>query len=349
MASPSAPICLSVVVAARNDDHGGDLLHRVRLFLSTFIEQADRYGLRSEIVVVEWNPPADRPRFPEALTWKESSACCDVRVICVPAEAHRRFTDADVLPLYQFIAKNVGIRRSRGRFVLATNVDILFSDELIRHLASGRLRDDEMVRADRFDVPSDIREDWDTAQRLEYCRSRALRVYRNTGTYELGGPADPGARFVRRARADVHSAILRARGRVRAVYTNACGDFTLLHREGWAALHAYPELPMHGVFIDGILCHAAVASGIRQRVLAQDCCVYHIDHAGSWTPRGAGAVEESLRRRKVPFLSSGEYECIIDQLRQGEVSPVLSSEAWGLGSETLAETLVVKADTGILP
>ena len=28
------------------------------------------------------------------------------------------------------IAKNVGIRRARGEFVLATNIDILFSSEL---------------------------------------------------------------------------------------------------------------------------------------------------------------------------------------------------------------------------
>jgi len=37
------------------------------------------------------------------------------------------------------IAKNVGIRRARGRFVLCTNVDLLFSDKMVRFLAFGRL------------------------------------------------------------------------------------------------------------------------------------------------------------------------------------------------------------------
>jgi hypothetical protein len=38
------------------------------------------------------------------------------------------------------IAKNVGIRRARGRFVLATNVDILLDDALVRFLRDRRRR-----------------------------------------------------------------------------------------------------------------------------------------------------------------------------------------------------------------
>ena len=48
-----------------------------------------------------------------------------------PSVLHRRLKYADRLPLFQMIAKNVGIRRAKGQFVLATNIDILFSDELI--------------------------------------------------------------------------------------------------------------------------------------------------------------------------------------------------------------------------
>jgi hypothetical protein len=62
-----------------------------------------------------------------------------VRFIQVPPEIHRKFRHADHLPLYQMIAKNVGIRRARGRFILVTNIDILFSDELVSFLAKGLL------------------------------------------------------------------------------------------------------------------------------------------------------------------------------------------------------------------
>ena len=52
---------ISVIVTARNDNHGVNMLGRMQAFLDSWILQAQRYDLPSEIVVVEWNPPADRP------------------------------------------------------------------------------------------------------------------------------------------------------------------------------------------------------------------------------------------------------------------------------------------------
>ena len=52
---------LSVVVTARNDDHGGNLLGRMQAFVNGWIAQSKRHGLASELIFVEWNPPQDRP------------------------------------------------------------------------------------------------------------------------------------------------------------------------------------------------------------------------------------------------------------------------------------------------
>ncbi len=76
---------LSLVVAARNDDHGGNMLARMQGMLDSWIGQAERYGLQSEIVVVEWNPPADRPRLKDSLRWPSQPKYCEVRLIEVPA------------------------------------------------------------------------------------------------------------------------------------------------------------------------------------------------------------------------------------------------------------------------
>ena len=59
------------------------------------------------------------------------------------------------------IGKNVGIRRARGQFVLATNIDILFSDELAKYLAARRLEPGRMYRIDRHDAMSDVQNDDD--------------------------------------------------------------------------------------------------------------------------------------------------------------------------------------------
>src|SRR5271166_4549736 len=131
---PIAPY-ISVVVAARNDDHGGNMLGRMQAFLYAWCGQAKRYDLSSEIVIVEWNAPANRPKLIDALRWPAELYPCEVRFIEVPAEIHSQFPNAGTMPLNQMAAKNVGIRRARGEFVLTTNIDFVFPAELMQFLA----------------------------------------------------------------------------------------------------------------------------------------------------------------------------------------------------------------------
>jgi len=182
---------LSVVVATRNDDHGGNLIGRTQIFLDGFLAQTRRFNIPSELIIVEWNPPADRPPLAEVLRWPGDFGPCAVRFIEVPAEVHRRYRHAEGLPLYQMIGKNVGIRRARGRFVLATNIDILFSNELAAFLGAQQLRTDRLYRVDRYDAMSDVPADASLDEQLAYCSTHLIRINRREGTFEVtadGGP-----------------------------------------------------------------------------------------------------------------------------------------------------------------
>ena len=176
---------LSVVAASRNDDHGGSLLRRMQTFVNAFIAQCQRHGLSAELILVEWNPPADRPRLAEALHWPRDLGPCQVRIIEVSPALHQRYQHATALPLYQMIAKNAGIRRARGKFVLASNIDILFNDELMRFLAEKKLDPDRMYRVDRYDAMAEVPVDGSPDQQLAYCQSHLLRVNRREGTLPL--------------------------------------------------------------------------------------------------------------------------------------------------------------------
>lgn len=176
---------LSIVVTARNDDHGGNLLDRMQAFVNGWIGQARRHNISSELIIVEWNPPSDRPRLAEALAWPEDPGPCQIRIIEVPNELHRRLTHAAALPLYQMIGKNVGIRRARGQFILATNIDILFSSELAAYLASKQLKPGRMYRIDRHDVMSNVPANGSVEEQLEYCRTHLVRVNVREGTYPI--------------------------------------------------------------------------------------------------------------------------------------------------------------------
>ena len=182
---------LSLVVTARNDDHGGNPLGRMQAFIGGWIAQARRHGIPSELILVEWNPPPDRPRLRQALEWPDDFGPCQVRIVEVPAELHRRYAHAEALALYQMIAKNVGIRRARGQFVLATNIDILFSDELAAFFAARRLEDGRMYRMDRHDAMSDVPAGAPIEEQLAYCRGHLIRVNRREGTFAVSPDGSP--------------------------------------------------------------------------------------------------------------------------------------------------------------
>jgi len=182
---------LSLVVTARNDDHGGNLLGRMQAFVNGWLNQARRFGIPSELIIVEWNPPSDRPRLAQALRWPPEPGPCTVRIIEVPPELHARYPHGAALPLYQMIGKNVGIRRARGQFVLATNVDILFSSELCAYLAERRLDPGRMYRMDRHDAMADVPVDAGPDEQLAYCRDHVIRLNRREGTFAVNQSPSP--------------------------------------------------------------------------------------------------------------------------------------------------------------
>jgi hypothetical protein len=176
---------LTIVAASRNDDHGLGMTRRMQTFVNALIAQCDRHRLQAELLLVDWNPPPDRPPLAEALEWPPSEGYCRVRVVQVPAALHSRLDHSDRLPLFQMIAKNVGIRRAESPFVLATNVDLLFSDGLMRFLARRKLDPAKVYRVDRFDISEAIDPEWPVEQQLEYCRANVIRINRRNGSLDV--------------------------------------------------------------------------------------------------------------------------------------------------------------------
>ncbi len=173
---------LSFVVVSRNDDHGGALLQRMQVFLDALDYQCRKFGLDAELVLVEWNPPADRQPLRDALRWPEFAGPLTVRIVQVPREIHARYKHGDRLPLYQMIGKNAGIRRARAEFVLATNIDIIFDDATIEYLRD-HLQQGVLLRTDRFDVPSTI-PPGGIDDKLNYWRRNIFQVYTRFGIYD---------------------------------------------------------------------------------------------------------------------------------------------------------------------
>lgn len=326
---------LSLVVTSRNDDD--DVLHRMQIFVNNLTNQVQRYRLNCELIVVEWNYSPDRPRLLQALEWPQGTDRYAIRIISVPPKNHNSFENSDVIPLFQMIAKNVGIRRARGRFILATNIDIIFSNELIKFLASRKLRKNRMYRIDRYDVPGNIPTDLPIDERMNWCQRNVIRLYRRLETVEVKNGAVPLQKKKRKKLIKIVSEWFSHDEPV--LHTNACGDFTLLSKKYWERASGYPEFPLRAMKIDGLLCYAAHYAGAREIALKDPIRIYHIDHPA----RADGAVialsGRSVENTSVQ-VSSTQYQTWTSQMRAASRPIIFNQQGWGLPDEELQETII---------
>ncbi|MCB1068001.1 MAG: hypothetical protein KDK56_07425 [Simkania sp.] len=173
---------ISIIAASRNDDHGGRLLERMQAFIDGVIAQSKRHRLPVELIIVEWNPPEDRPYLNEVLKVPTDKGGSAVRIIRVSKKLHDALDHSNNLPLFQMYAKNIGIRRARGDYVIATNIDIIFSDELFSYLKKRKLKPGVIYRVDRLDIPSDLPEEEPFENVLEFCHGKFFRINGRFGT-----------------------------------------------------------------------------------------------------------------------------------------------------------------------
>lgn len=175
---------ISVVIGARNDDHGGNFLSRLQLSISLLHHHFHDFAAGAEIIIIEWNPPPERPALAEALKWHVSKNI-RIRVITVPNTLHKKIGGESPLPFHQMIAKNVGIRRAQGKYVLVTNADILLSEPVAQLIRDQALTQRALFRVDRYDVPSNTPLGKHPTELLSHCGHVAFRRHSANGTVSV--------------------------------------------------------------------------------------------------------------------------------------------------------------------
>jgi hypothetical protein len=134
---------ISVVVVGRNDDYAPDFGQR----LASTIKWNIRH-LASEVVFVEWNPSPERELL--SINLARQFAC--LRAYVVPAESHQEICQSPHVPLLEFHAKNVGLRRVESPWVIVTNADAAFGLDSVRRLLRAPLSEDVAWTAQRIDI-----------------------------------------------------------------------------------------------------------------------------------------------------------------------------------------------------
>jgi len=368
-------IHLSVVATSRNDNHGGDLLDRMQLFIDGLADQADRHRVTTELIIVEWNPPTDRAPLADVLSYPDGNGRLTSRIVTVPPAVHRRFDPEGALPLFQMIAKNVGLRRARGRFVVATNIDILFSDPLMAYLALP-LEARTVYRVDRVDIDIPKGSDLDAARAatqgtpVRICRKdgvyvpgqgRILPQYQSVGDFvgfrarewweqrrhgSTATLADSGESKNRMGvveRLQDRAEALRALVEVPRLHGSACGDFTLMDRACWETLRGYPEWPIFSWNIDTVVLFQAAAFGFDFVELPSELAAFHMDHetGSGWTPDGRDVLFRRIEAAGIKYLRDADLRHLaLEAIKAGKDGhpPVYNDPEWGLVGEDLPDT-----------
>lgn len=342
---------LSMIMTSRNDDYGGNALERTQVSVSGRLEQLEKHRIESEFILVEWNPPADRPLLKDTIRWPGPLKYCTIRDIVVPEAIHRRYEHSDKTLMYVVMALNCGIRRARGQYVLPGNIDLLYSDELMAYIGERNLKEDERYRIDRCDVDRNVVKCETLKEQLNYCRSNIINT--NTKGPQL------------------------KRERLPHLHTNACGDFQLMSKRFWHLLRGYRESDIPSAYADSLLSFASYAAGMHEVVFQNPLCLYHMDHEGKFNERPMSSGLPFENRLKFPFLPEklnnfnirvcriiltafgyklkgnengiptlhfSEYRKIARDMVEGKRPYVFNNENWGLGQDTLEEYVVNVAE-----
>ena len=322
----SAPY-ISIVVASRNDNHGGDMLKRMRIFVNGLIHQCNKYKLPCELIFVEWNPPENSKPLKDVLP-KSDSKFLDIRYIVVPQRVHSQLNNSERLPLFQMIAKNIGIRKSNAKFVLCTNVDLLFSDRLFERLSKQDLEVSKVYRANRCDVPNTLNENEKVSDQLRYCENNILKRLGKSNRYPNFTHTN-GFLF----KYVVFQPLLIVLSKIKALYArspvdrfnsldfDACGDFTLMSKEDWIRIQGYPELEIYSIHIDSMAMISTAAQNIEQVIFKWDECCYHLEHDGGWDFKSP--VDRIYFYTKFPML---EWWAV----REAGIHLIKNNENWNI-------------------
>ena len=379
----SSPPRYSFVATSRNDDHGGDILRRTQSWVTRLAEQCERHEVPCELVLVDWNPPKSRAPLSDVLAWPQGSEWFSARVLVAPPKLHRELRYSGRLPMFQMIAKNVGIRRALGEFIIATNVDIIFSDEMFYWLKTGEAKEGRLYRSDRWDIPNEIQLESDIDVLLRRAREEAMRRNLKDGTYvKRDGvlvnttPTQFDATFyeplTRRLDSlasmlcdkqagldpvlvelqDIISTMPRLRENffIPGLHTNGCGDFTMMSRVDWFALRGYPEWHIFSWWIDSAIVFQAYYDGIAIEELSADILHYHIehDHGSGWTPEGSSNLWSRLDQRGIPYIRYDDSMEIVRELQRNASEgrfTVYNDLNWGYFDREVECHPIVRPDT----
>jgi hypothetical protein len=279
----------TVVIVSRNDNYGGNLIERSTFCLNSAIDTYD------EVIYVDWNSPDNH-----SLLWDIKSNLKtkgNLKHLVITPEIASILTnhDPDAQVCCEVLARNLGIRRATGDYIISTNIDIIHPrrKDLIEFINNSDKDTFYTISRRDAELPEII--EFQGTGQCEYNKWEDLREH-------LISQSQERKRETNTVNGDEFSLI------------NCCGDFQIASKHIWNEIRGFEEDLIYTLYADSNVQKKAKMHGFNIEA-AFSPALFHINHG-----RGGGGLGVSNRK------TNDSYRAIINQEK------TLNTESWGFGN-----------------
>jgi len=324
----NSKVLLSIVLVGRNDNYGGDFKSRLQNCITWTHLQLTNFQIYSEIIFVNYNPLPDQP-IENFIEWPLKNKFVSIRIVTVDHNTHIDFVKNNKIknvPVLEYFAKNIGIRRTKGEYILVINPDVLIDPKIFSelHLVSKSY----YYRADRIDFSDSWNSDlkplnikrvflkghsykMNKIGQLKYLRfkNKIINAWKkNTLKIE---------QLLNILRITVYEHNIEY-----SYHCNVSGDFILMHREHWYDLRGFRENPFIALHNDALFIVQAATLGLKEKIYAAP--IYHQEHSRRFD---ANDDDELYRESYLFFQKEGQ-----EMIRQKKTC-IYNDENWGVSKK----------------
>jgi hypothetical protein len=115
-------------------------------------------------------------------------------------------------------------------------------------------------------------------------------------------------------------------------------------REHWFQLKGFPEINTYSMNVDGLFGYVAHYAGIREQILEEPCCIYHIEHdkGSGWTPEGEAVLRRRMDDSGIPWVDATIVTTWASYMDWLGAPLLFNLRDWGFGDVVLPEVSLVE-------
>ncbi len=278
---------ISAVIVSRNDGYGGHLNERATYCLNSAIDTYD------EVFYIDWNSPTHSLLYDIKDNIKFKG---NLNHIVITPEISKVLTNNDpqAQVCCETLARNLGLRRSTGDWMISTNIDIIHPKRNELESTLNSLDDNTFYTISRRYTNWDQIKSFHNGEIL-FDQWESLREHLIENSEERHWDE-------KTVQGDDYSMI------------NCCGDFQIAPSHIWNKIKGFEEDLIYSLYTDTNVQKKAVMHGFGLKAL-YDPALFHIDHG-----KGGGGFLDGINRK-----TNDPYRAITGQQK------TLNTDSWGFG------------------